>query len=219
MILLNLTKVTLHNFGATCNKLALFPRDEFRDTNSLPGFLFIVTGDGLNCILHVVGASDVVAVKHSTGLVTADAHGNFLRDASPNQITNARTTKIVGDHAFVFFPFVTFGRNHFGELAESRRNACLLKFLAEIRRVEHRRIILAELLFVAAEKAFNECAKKQGQPHFDVCLWWDLLEVRFQCEKRVWTLFINGDRSLRTGLMYLQFRESLFTGKKLRADA
>jgi len=73
--------------------------------------------------------------------------------------------------------------------------------------------------FVAAEKAFNECAKKQGQPNFDVCLWWDLLEVRYQCEKRLWTLFINGDRSLRTGLMYLQFRESLFTGKKLRAEA
>ena len=66
--------------------------------------------------------------------------------------------------------------------------------------------------FVAAEKAFNECAKKQGQPNFDVCLWWE-------CEKRVWTLFINGDRSLRTALMYLQFRESLFTGKKLRANA
>jgi hypothetical protein len=29
----------------------------------------------------------------------------------------------------------------------SRRNGCLLKFLAEIRRVEHWRIILAELLF------------------------------------------------------------------------
>ena len=73
--------------------------------------------------------------------------------------------------------------------------------------------------FIAAEQAFNKIAAQKDKPNFDVCLWFDLLEVRYQCEKRVWTLFINGDRSMRTGLMYLQFRESLFTGKKLRADA
>jgi len=104
-------------------------------------------GNGLDCIFHVVGAGDVIAVKYSTGLMTADAHGDFFRHACPHHITDARAAKVVRSHAFVFFPFVTSRRNHFGDLAESRRNACLLKFLAEIRRVKHRPIILAELLF------------------------------------------------------------------------
>ena len=73
--------------------------------------------------------------------------------------------------------------------------------------------------FVAAEQAFNRIAAQQGHVNFDVCLWWDCLEARYQCEKRVWTMFIQGDRSRRTGLMYLQFRETLFAGKKLRGDA
>ena len=38
-------------------------------------------------------------------------------------------------------------------------------------------------------------------------------------EKRVWQLFIGGDRSPRSGRMYLQFRETLLTGKSSRADA
>jgi|SRR5215831_10081024 len=73
--------------------------------------------------------------------------------------------------------------------------------------------------FKQAEEKFNRIAAQQGKPNFDVCLWWDCLEERYQCEKRVWTMFIQGNRSLRTGLLYLQFRESLFTGKKLRTDA
>jgi hypothetical protein len=45
------------------------------------------------------------------------------------------------------------------------------------------------------------------------------LEERYQTEKRVWRLFTAGDRSLRSGMMYLQFREALISGKVLRADA
>ena len=73
--------------------------------------------------------------------------------------------------------------------------------------------------FVQAEEKFNRIASKKMDRDFDVCAWWDALEERYQCEKRVWTMFIQGDRSRRTGLMYLQFREALFAGKKLRADA
>ena len=67
--------------------------------------------------------------------------------------------------------------------------------------------------FVAAEKAFNACSQD------DVCRWFDLLEERYLCEKRLWQMFIGGDRSLRTGHMYLAFREMLCTGKPLRVDA
>ena len=73
--------------------------------------------------------------------------------------------------------------------------------------------------FVEAENKFNKIAARKMDANFDVCAWWDALEERYQCEKRVWTLFIQGDRSRRTGQMYLQFREALFAGKKLRADA
>jgi hypothetical protein len=73
--------------------------------------------------------------------------------------------------------------------------------------------------FVAAEQKFNKIAAHKMDANFDVCAWWDALEERYQCEKRVWTMFIQGDRSRRTGLMYLQFREALFAGKKLRGDA
>ena len=72
--------------------------------------------------------------------------------------------------------------------------------------------------FVAAEFRFNECAKKREQPNFDVCLWFDLLEERYLCEKKVWTIFTAGDRSRYTGLMYLEFRAALFAGGKLRAN-
>ena len=70
--------------------------------------------------------------------------------------------------------------------------------------------------FVAAEQKFNKIAAHKMD--FDVCAWWDALEERYQCEKRVWTMFIQGDRSRRTGLMYLQFRETLFSGRRTRAD-
>jgi hypothetical protein len=76
--------------------------------------------------------------------------------------------------------------------------------------------------FVAAEKAFCKAnATVRVDSSADVCRWWDLLEARYETEKRVWQLFIGGDRSPRSGRMYLQFRETLLTpgGKSSRADA
>jgi hypothetical protein len=74
--------------------------------------------------------------------------------------------------------------------------------------------------FVAAEKAFCKAnATVRVDSSADVCRWWDLLEARYETEKRLWQLFIGGDRSLRSGRMYLQFRETLLAGKSSRADA
>jgi hypothetical protein len=74
--------------------------------------------------------------------------------------------------------------------------------------------------FVAAEKAFCKAnATVRVDVAADVCAWWDLLEARYETEKRVWQLFICGDRSPRTGRMYLQFREALLSGRSTRADA
>ena len=49
--------------------------------------------------------------------------------------------------------------------------------------------------------------------------WFDALEERYLAEKRVWEFFTAGERSRRMGMLYLWFRESLFTGLPLRADA
>ena len=74
--------------------------------------------------------------------------------------------------------------------------------------------------FVAAEKAFCKAdATVRVNVSADVCAWWDLLEARYEAEKRVWQLFIGGDRSPRTGTMYLHFREALLSDKSTRADA
>jgi hypothetical protein len=74
--------------------------------------------------------------------------------------------------------------------------------------------------FVAAEKAFCKAnATVRVDSSADVCRWWDLLEARYETEKRVWQLFIGGDRSPRSGRMYLQFRETLLSGRSTRADA
>ena len=73
--------------------------------------------------------------------------------------------------------------------------------------------------FIAAEQAFNKVAMQKDKPNFDVCLWFDLLEVRYQAEKRLWTLFCAGDRSLVTGQLYLQFRDMLFNRVPLKANA
>jgi len=53
----------------------------------------------------------------------------------------------------------------------------------------------------------------------NLCQWFDALEERYRTEKHVWGLFTAGDRSPRSGRMYLQFRETLLSGRSTRADA
>ena len=76
--------------------------------------------------------------------------------------------------------------------------------------------------FVRAEREWEKqdaIAKRPGARPTDVCKWFDALEERYRAEKRVWLLFTAGDRSLRSGMMYLQFRDALLSTKALRADA
>jgi hypothetical protein len=76
--------------------------------------------------------------------------------------------------------------------------------------------------FVCAEREWEKqdaIAKRPGARPTDVCKWFDAVEVRYRAEKRVWLLFTAGDRSLRSGMIYLQFREALLSNKMLRADA
>ena len=76
--------------------------------------------------------------------------------------------------------------------------------------------------FVRAEKEWvkqDAIAKRPGAHPTDVCKWFDALEERYRTEKRVWLLFTAGNRSLRSGMMFLQFREALISGKVLRADS
>jgi hypothetical protein len=74
--------------------------------------------------------------------------------------------------------------------------------------------------FILAERKFEKIeATVKLRDSASVCEWWDRLEERYVCEKKVWQLFTAGDRSPRTGRMYLQFRETLLSGRSTRADA
>jgi hypothetical protein len=103
---------------------------------------------------------------------------------------------------------------------------------AKVRRENGKRWIsdeqtLAEMEFseacdalVMAERKFNNLdATVRTDSSADVCRWFDALEERYQTEKRVWELFTAGERSRRMGMLYLRFRESLFSGLPLRTDA
>jgi glutathione S-transferase len=73
---------------------------------------------------------------------------------------------------------------------------------------------------IVAERKFDRLdGKVRTDSSADVCKWFDALEERYLAEKRVWQLFTAGERSRRMGMLYLRFRESLFTGLPLRADA
>jgi len=74
--------------------------------------------------------------------------------------------------------------------------------------------------FILAERKFEKIeATVRLDSSASVCEWWDSLEERYECEKRVWELFTAGDRSPRSGRMYLQFRQTLLSGRSTRADA
>jgi predicted CopG family antitoxin len=73
---------------------------------------------------------------------------------------------------------------------------------------------------VKAERKFNRLDLViRLDSSADVCKWFDLLEERFKAEKRVWELFTGGVRNHQMGLLYLKFRDSLFSGLPLREDA
>ena len=75
-------------------------------------------------------------------------------------------------------------------------------------------------VLIVAERKFNKLdATVRTDSSADVCKWFDLLEQRYLAEKRVWELFCAGERTRAMGKLYLKFRESLFTGLPLRADA
>jgi hypothetical protein len=73
---------------------------------------------------------------------------------------------------------------------------------------------------VKAEKKFNKLdATVRTDSSADVCKWFDALGQRYEAEKRVWELFCAGERTRAMGKLYLKFRESLFSGQPLKADA
>jgi hypothetical protein len=103
-----------------------------------------------------------------------------------------------------------------------------------VRTVEGKRFVadgamLAEMELQEASEALEKAerkferidrtAKAQHVVPDNLSEWFDALEERYQAEKRVWQLFTAGERSRRMGMLYLRFRESLFTGLPLRADA
>ena len=80
--------------------------------------------------------------------------------------------------------------------------------------------------FVKAERKFArlDARDKRGWAHpdsdpKDLCDWFDALDDRYKAENRLWMLFVGKDRSIRSNLMYLEFRRVLLAGARTRADA
>ena len=100
-----------------------------------------------------------------------------------------------------------------------------MEMFDEIRVVSPKRSVADEFkeacdAFIAAEKRFNKInLTVRLHETADTSEWWDSLEGRYLCEKRVWELFTAGERSPHMGRMYLGFRDALLHGKSLRADA
>jgi hypothetical protein len=96
---------------------------------------------------------------------------------------------------------------------------------AKMRHAKEKRCVADEFseacdALVMAERKFDKLdATVRTDSSADACKWFDALEERYLAEKRVWQLFTAGERSRRMGMLYLRFRESLFTGLPLRADA
>ena len=61
--------------------------------------------------------------------------------------------------------------------------------------------------------------KLESDPKRDVCRWFDALESRYQADKKLWELFTGGDRSIRSNMMYNEYRLILLRGGSTRADA
>lgn len=80
--------------------------------------------------------------------------------------------------------------------------------------------------FVIAEKkwakiearADRRWANPASDPR-DLCDWFDALERRYKAEKKLWTLFVGKDRSVRSNRLYLDFRRALLTEGRTHAEA
>ena len=96
------------------------------------------------------------------------------------------------------------------------------RFVADEAMLAEMKMQEAPEALVKAERNFeriDRTAKAQRGVPDNLCDWFDALEERYQAEKRLWQLFTAGDRSPRTGRMYLHFRETLLSGRSTRADA
>jgi hypothetical protein len=75
--------------------------------------------------------------------------------------------------------------------------------------------------FVAAERRFRYIDAHPdvvSNPRLNV-QWWELLEVMYLCDKKVWRLFIGPQPTMADNMLYARFRERLLAGKSLRPDS
>jgi hypothetical protein len=88
-----------------------------------PAFLIIVTGNGLDCILHVVGAGDVLAVKYSNARPCTAGHPILFcaAAAGPRSASSRRLDS--GGNRYCGVPATTAladGRHRFAGSVESK---------------------------------------------------------------------------------------------------
>jgi hypothetical protein len=68
------------------------------------------------------------------------------------------------------------------------------------------------------EKLDRIARAQDGIPD-NLCEWFDALEEQYKADKRLWLLFVGADCFRRSDLMYCEYRKTLLSGEKLRADA
>ena len=79
----------------------------------------------------------------------------------------------------------------------------------------------AQAAFLVAEKKFrhlSELPNLVSDPKIN-CRWWCALEELYQCDKKLWLLFVGQDRSVRSNVMYNDYRDRLVKCRHTKANA
>jgi hypothetical protein len=86
---------------------------------------------------------------------------------------------------------------------------------------EEEKMQIAVRAFVIAERRFKKVdadPRKVSDRDTNV-RWWDALEDLYVCDKALWEMFVGEVKTPSGNRQYAQFRETLLSGGKLRADA
>lgn len=79
----------------------------------------------------------------------------------------------------------------------------------------------AQAAFLVAEKKFRHLSEHPNvvtDPKIN-CRWWCALEELYQRDKKLWLLFVGQDRSVRSNMMYNDYKERLVKGRYTKANA
>lgn len=79
----------------------------------------------------------------------------------------------------------------------------------------------AQAAFLVAEKKFRHLSEHPNvvsNPKIN-CRWWCALEELYQCDKKLWLLFVGQDRSVRSNVMYNDYKNRLVMCRHTNVNA